>query len=356
MDDHPPNGAPTGPPDAPGPASGHHYDDQADPRPAARARLLLAGALLALFGAVLGYRVLHAGHLEQTALFYVGLPAALALLVVATARPRSAVGTAMAVTTVGLLLAGPLLDEGIVCLLLAAPLFYGVAAAVGAVADIDRRSHSRRNALVLAPLLLALCAEGVGGLTYLPRAGEGRAETVVAAPPAAVARALAAPFHYADPESVLLRTIPFPRPLSATGTGLEPGDGRTIAFPDRRSLGFGSRPTPRGMAVEVVESRVGADSGRVLFAVTEDTTLARWLDLRTAEVAWEPAGAGTRVTWTLDYRRTFDPSWYWGPIQRYAVGEAAGYLADTTAAAATGAGGETGTSGSSGSSGADGTP
>jgi hypothetical protein len=94
----------------------------------------------------------------------------------------------------------------------------------------------------------------------------------------------------------------------------------------------------------------------VLFAVTDDTTLARWLDLRTAEVAWEPAGAGTRVTWTLDYRRTFDPSWYWGPIQLYAVGEAAGYLAGTTAAAATGASRETGSSEASGSSGADGTP
>lgn len=93
------------------------------------ARRRLAVVLAALFLAMLGYKVLHAGGLEQTALFYVGLPAVIAITVALSARPKSATGTAMASVTIGLALAGPLLNEGIICLLIAAPLFYLVAPA-----------------------------------------------------------------------------------------------------------------------------------------------------------------------------------------------------------------------------------
>ena len=67
--------------------------------------------------------------------------------------------------------------------------------------------------------------------------------------------------------------------------------------------------------------------GRVVFRVERDTTLARWLELREAEFRWH----GRRVEVTLRYRRTFDPGWYFGPLQRYALTEAAGYLATTFA-------------------------
>lgn len=45
-----------------------------DPSRQRGARRLLAGVLAGLFAALLAHRVLHAGHLEQTALFYVGIP------------------------------------------------------------------------------------------------------------------------------------------------------------------------------------------------------------------------------------------------------------------------------------------
>ncbi|MFC3994688.1 hypothetical protein ACFOVU_02100 [Nocardiopsis sediminis] len=326
--DRPPGTGGT-PPDPGG--TGRPYEP--DRTAGARARLLLAGALTALFGALLAYRVLKAGDLEQTALFYVGIPAVIALTVVFTARPRTTAGIAIAVTTIGLLLAGPLLDEGFVCLLMAAPLFYLVAMVVGWAAGQARRGggRSRWHAAALGPVLLLLCAEGVAGVSYLPRAEEGRAAVEVPAPPAAVAAALAAEPAYAPPRALLLRAVPFPRPTAAHGTGLDVGDRRRIAFTPRRSLGLNAEPTVRGMLLEITESRIGADGGRVVFTVVDDTTLARWLDLRTAEVTWRASGDGTRMTWTLHYHRTFEPSWYWSPIQRHAMDRAAGYLADTFA-------------------------
>lgn len=306
------------------------YRKPLEPGPAGR-RLLLAGVLLSLFAAMLWIRVAQAGGWEQTSLFYVGVPAVLALTVVATARPRSAVGTAMAVTTIGLALAGPLLGEGIVCLVMAAPLFYALAAAIGWALGGSFREGPR--AVVLGVLLAPLALEGVGGLDYLPRPDTGLAEQVVAAPVDQVTAALAARPEYDVPGAPLLR-LGFPRPLEAEGTGLAVGAQRTVTFTSRRALAPGARPVPRSMHLVVTESEIGPEGGRVVFTVAEDTTLARWLDFREAEVVWRAAGRGTELIWNLRYERTFDPSWYWRPLQRYAMNRAADYLASTFAEAA----------------------
>ncbi|WP_040704420.1 hypothetical protein [Nocardiopsis salina] len=301
------------------------------------ARLLLAVLVTALFAFLLWLRVTGFGALDQTALFYVGLPALLTVLVVLFARPRSAVGIALAVLTVALLLAGPLLGEGMVCLVIAAPLLYGVTALVAwflvrvTGGNDDRSTH----VLVALPLLILLTAEGVGGFSLLPREGQGEGGRVVAAGPEHVAAALAAPPEYGEPEALFLRSVPFPEPVEASGEGLEPGDVRHVAFTDRRALRPGAEAEPRHMDLEVVQSHTHAYGGRVVFAVTDDTAFDRWMSMHGAEVVWErSATGGTRLDWTLEYERTFEPSWYFGPAQSYATDLAASYLADTFAEAA----------------------
>lgn len=300
---------------------------------ARRARLLLAGIALALFAAMLAAKLLDSAGAQQTALFYVGIPAVIALTVILTARPKSAVGTALATTTVGLALAGPLLDEGVVCLVLAAPLFYGLAALVGVI--VSNAKGRRRRSLAAAPLLLVLLAEGIGGFSLLPRDDVGSATAVVQATPDQVAAALAAPPAYGEFEAPFLRAVPFPEPVSATGEGLAVGDERQVTFTPRRSLGINAPTTPRAMTLRVAGSEVSDDGGHLRLDVTADTTLARWMDLRAADVTWAAAGPGrTRITWDLEYRRTFDPSWYFGPLQHYTTGLAAGYLIDAFATTA----------------------
>ncbi|WP_344100348.1 hypothetical protein [Nocardiopsis rhodophaea] len=321
----------------------YHYSDEPEPRARRRARWTLAAVLLALFAAMLGYRVLTVGRLEETALFYVGLPALIAVMVVLLARPRSPVGVATGATAIGLLLAGPLLGEGLICLVIASPLFFAVAGFIGWCVDRTINTWSAGpSALVVAPVIALLALEGVAGVSYLPRGSSGSAERVVDAAPEQVAAALAAAPEYGEVESAFLTMLPFPAPVAARGTGLEVGAQRVIEFTPHHASGPGSPPARRGMTLEVVESDVDADSGRVVFRVTDDTTLARWLDLRQAEPAWRAEGEGTRLSWTLSYERTYDPSWYFGPVQEYAVGEAAGYLADTFAASAVSAGPPTG--------------
>lgn len=299
-----------------------------------RARWLLAGTVLLLFAVLTLLGTIGGRELGQTSVFYVGLPALIALLVVLTARPRSAVGVSAAVLTVCLTLAGPLLGEGLVCLAIAAPLLYGVVSlAAWMFATIAGRTRGSPHALVALPLLCALALEGVGGAVLLPRADQGEDTRLVAASPERVAEAVAALPEYAEPEALFLSAIPFPEPVAAEGEGLAVGDTRRVAFTPRRTLD-GAEPTPRHMELVVAESDVRADGGRVVFDVVADTAFARWMDMHRAEAVWSKEADGTRLSWRIDYDRTYEPSWYFGPIQSYAADLAAGYLADTFEAAA----------------------
>jgi len=74
------------------------------------------------------------------------------------------------------------------------------------------------------------------------------------------------------------------------------------------------------------EGSKGADKGDTKSHMTN------FLDWRESIVAWEPIDAQTtKVMWTLNYRRGLDPAWYFGPMERYAVRLAAGYLIETVA-------------------------
>jgi hypothetical protein len=80
------------------------------------------------------------------------------------------------------------------------------------------------------------------------------------------------------------------------------------------------------MHLIVTESR----PGRVVFSIGHDMTmLARWADLDRAVVTWEAVDENTtRVSWSLEYRRLLFPTAYFGPLQQYGMGQAAGYLLD----------------------------
>ena len=88
-------------------------------------------------------------------------------------------------------------------------------------------------------------------------------------------------------------------------------------------------PRTGDLVLELEEARPGLVRWR---AVSDDSHMTHFLKWREAIVQWEPIDAATsRVTWTLRYSRDLDPSWYFGPMERYAVGLAAGYLIDAVA-------------------------
>jgi hypothetical protein len=268
------------------------------------------------------YRLLVQHSLEQTAALFIGLPTVLAVVLALTPNAKSATGMAMKGVTLALLMCGPILAEGFICVVMSAPLFYLIAAVIGVLTDRARRKRKSAGlySLVLVPLLLSSLEGTTPELTFRTREVV-TVRKLVAGSPADVERALAATPRFEAPLPPFLR-LKFPLPAMSRGEGLMPGAERVIHF-------AGGEGKPGDLTLRVT----GHAPNRVTFTAASDTShIAHWLTWRTADVAWRPAAAGTtEVTWTLVYDRELDPAWYFGPWERYATGLAAEYLIDTVA-------------------------
>lgn len=142
-----------------------------------RPRVGLATLIVALAAGSVVYRVLVRHHLEQTAALFIGLPTLLALILTFAPRARSAIGIAVRGTTLALLMSGILLGEGFVCIIMAAPLFYGIAilTAVAIQALKKKTANSYPPALyslVVLPLL-PFAPRGSRRATLLLSGGSG---------------------------------------------------------------------------------------------------------------------------------------------------------------------------------------
>ncbi|HEY0704308.1 MAG TPA: hypothetical protein VGD60_16165 [Candidatus Acidoferrales bacterium] len=273
-----------------------------------RQQWTVAFLCIALAAAGLAYRVITHSKLEQTSLLFIGVPALLAVLVTCVPNPKSVTGLILKGMTVGLLLSGPLLGEGFICVLMAAPVFYVVGILVGVVADVSRKSNNPAVVTVLL-VLLPLSLEGTSSHFSFPRDETVQASRVVDAPASAVERALSRSPQLGVPLPFYLR-LGFPHPAQAHGTGLEVGALRTIHF-------AGGEGQPGDLVLQVQQSKPGFAHFGV---VSDQSRIAHWLDWKSSDVQWQEIDPGhTRVSWTINFRRNLDPSWYFRPWERYAV-------------------------------------
>ena len=286
-----------------------------DRRPA-----LMIVAAIALAG--FAYRIIASEHLEQTALLFIGIPGLLAVMVAFTSRAKSVTGGIMKAITIALLLSGPFLGEGFICILMAAPLFYLVGAIVGAVIQRGRRSGKNAvlSCLVLAGLL-PMSSEGIHSKFSFDREETVQASRAVGASAEAVEQALSRS-QRTDLRLPFYLRLGFPRAVEAHGSGLKLGDLRAIHF-------AGGEGHPGDLLMKIVES----SPGHIRFVVVADKSkVSHWLDWEAAEVDWKAIDAThTQVTWTLHYRRLLDPAWYFRPWERYAARLAADYLIQANA-------------------------
>ncbi|HYH80075.1 MAG TPA: hypothetical protein VEX86_09760 [Longimicrobium sp.] len=280
--------------------------------------LVIAGAVVA----GLAFKAAQMAELNHTALVFVGVPALLAVVVTLLPRPGSVTGVIMKSTTLAMLLAGTVFGEAFICILMASPLIYGIALAVGRTierkhARMDRRGAAHASLLVLVAVSVP-AMEGVVPRAEFPRESTVRVSSVVSATPDEVRRALEGPMRFDRPLPRFLR-LGFPTPGATEGSGLRVGDRRAV------ELRHGHHHT--GKLVMEVRS---VEANRVVFRpVSDDSYVTHWLTWREADVRWAAVPGGTRVSWTLSYRRRLDPAWYFGPLERFGVATAARYLTET---------------------------
>jgi len=285
------------------------------------------GIILAVAAASLLYRILKLGHLEHTSLVFIGIPTVLAILTVRfVPRPRTITGVILKAITVALLVSGVALGEGFICIVMASPLFILVGVIIGKIAESRYWRYTRRGRRILSVTAFSMLSvsslEGV-----LPGFNFSREETVtvvrvVDRPASQVEASLSRTPRFDAPLPLFFRAR-FPRPAAASGSGLAVGDTRAVRF-------TAAGHYPGALVMRISRSAPGS----VTFtAVSDDSYIKHWLTWEGADVSWSAVdGTHTRVSWTVRYRRTLDPAWYFKPWERYGARLAAGYLIVTAAA------------------------
>jgi len=130
------------------------------------------------------------------------------------------------VVTIFLLLCGVLFGEGLICLIIMSPLFYGVGALGVAISNLLKKKNKQNlNAIVLLPILL------VAAQVYEIN---GTLETHKIESTVRINRNVS--FSEMNSSPNFQKNLPtffkigFPKPVNITGSGIEIGDTRTIQF------------------------------------------------------------------------------------------------------------------------------
>jgi hypothetical protein len=312
-----------------------HEESSTTQSPATPARFAVAAIIGAVALAAIAYRLLVVHHLGQTAALFIGLPAILAVVVVFWVSPRSATGVACKAVTIGLLVSLLFLGEGLLCILMAAPLFYVLAILIGTGVELAQRHRRSRSRSVLSCVgllaLMTMSLEGVTGATTFHRDQWVSVSRAVPFSSAAVQRALFELPRFDRPLPFLLRAG-FPRPVSS-GIDASAGGTRWMIGVRGGELrlegGHWKEPRTGTLVLELEEFRPGTARWR---AVSDDSHMPHYLTWQEARVEWEAIGPDTTaVTFSLRFRRDLDPAWYFGPLERVAATLAADYLIDSLA-------------------------
>ena len=231
--------------------------------------------------------------------------------------------------TIVFLAASAFLFEGFVCVLMFMPIYYfAVTLGYFFMFLFGRRSAGGAGLQVYAipALVVALSMEGVTEPLSARRDEEVTAVADVDASIEALQANMAQPIEFAARRHPFLSVFPLPERVEA-GT-LRTGDVHGLAFTYKRWFVANiHRGTMRLRLAEVSRERIRTE-------VVEDTSyLSHYLRLEGTEVRFAELGANrTRVSLTVRYRRLLDPSWYFGPLERFAVAKSAAYLIDSVIA------------------------
>lgn len=286
-------------------------------------RILLSLVVVTVVGSLL-YRFLRVGHLEQSSLMFIGLPTFLAFVLATVPAGKSVTGRILKGTTFFLLLLGILAVEGVICIAMAAPLFWLVGIIIGLSCDSYRKRRSKRSQQLRCSVLIVLGVMSLEGVTdWL---SFDREESVTRALVTDLSREEVLEAMSRGPELVGITppaflTLGFPQVQEIEGGGVDIGSEWRIHF-------AGGEGLPGDLTAELVER----DNTSLRYECTGDTShIAHWLDWKSA--TWtieETETGGSTVKLEIEYVRLLDPAWYFKPLERYAVGEAAEFFLEQT--------------------------
>jgi heme/copper-type cytochrome/quinol oxidase subunit 2 len=292
-------------------------------------KLLVMLAVLTV--AFLYFKFLEQNGLNDSAALYLGVPMLIAAGMVLLPESKSLMGATMKTLTIALLLSAPLLEEGFICILMAAPILYGVAATIAALITRFRKKRGDNDSrtLRLSGLSIAILAiaslEGTHQSLTFDRYDSITKSTVVEANIEEIRAKLAESPDFTKERPFFLRV--FPLPTSVEGDGLEVGDTRKLNFTYYKWFYY--KPHIGSATVKVTENQ----NDTIRFEVIhDDSYVSNYLRWKTGKIQLEAIDDNhTKIAWNISYERKLDPAWYFGPLQHYAVSLTADVLIDNVA-------------------------
>ena len=260
------------------------------------------------------YRSLEAGKLMQTYAAFVGLPLLIGVLTTYLVRSKNSLGATLKATTIMLCIVSTLLGEGLICILMAAPIFYTVAVMGLVIVEAFMKAFGpgRRGGpmmlLVLLPFIAGKLTSTPHGIAN-PRTMTVQNDTFIAASPDRVWSTLLHGQLVSTEFPLFLRLgFPLPKKLQRGADGIA-----------RLTFDPGSEAWPGTNTIVSREVRDAA-ARRLTFVILQDgTKLSRWLTFRKTVFVVEPRPGGCRLRQITTFRQRMQPGLYWNPLQSFAM-------------------------------------
>ncbi|WP_044205534.1 hypothetical protein [Flammeovirga sp. OC4] len=270
----------------------------------AKKRLFIITGILVIASVVLKF--INHNHIEQTSLLFIGIPTLITLMVIQYSKtPKTAYGVAFQVITLFLLMASILFGEGTVCIIMSAPIFYGVSfLVIFIIAQINKRKKNKVYTLAVIPVIIILFQPN----QYLSTSKVYSVSTSEVIPhQVSLSQLQQQPDFLRDYPSIF--KLGFPTPQKITGYGLGVGDQRHIQFLSK-TKGVGTL----SLAIDSISQH-----SVVFDIIADDTHINHWLTWQKVKVEIEHQDDQSIVTWTSSYTCDLGPQWYFGPMEELVV-------------------------------------
>lgn len=253
------------------------------------------------------FRLSNDLNLEQSSIVFIALPALITVLTIKYSKtPKTPYGIVASTITIFLLMTTVLFGEGFICILMASPLFYGIPLIIVAISqNLKKKNKDQSYSFVIIPVLLILAQ---------PLELFETPETQTISTSLIVDRQISieslneSPNFNTDLPSFF--NLGFPKPLDIKGIGTEVGDTRTIRF-ESNTRGIGS------LTLEIITK---TDSSITFNTIEDNTHINHWLTWKEINVTIKNISDNkTQITWTSNYTCDLGPSWYFEPMEKYAV-------------------------------------
>ncbi|MFT6201036.1 MAG: hypothetical protein ACJAZJ_000213 [Candidatus Endobugula sp.] len=262
---------------------------------------------------------LRSNNIEGSALLYIGVPVIIALAFAHTSKAKSVTGSTLKAITFIILMSGPLLQEGFICMIMAAPIFYIIGAMVTLPFDYYRKKKADKNrsstlkVMIIPALLLFLSTEGVIDELSFDRHNTVEYTQLIDGSVDAIKEKLAGDRFIRRPESTFARL--FPRPDIILANGIDAGDLHSVEIDYVKWIYWNKRTGKTQFKI------IDHQKNRITFAPIMDSSyLSTYLTWGESAVIFVPLTENTtRVTWRINFTRDIDPAWYVQPLQQYAA-------------------------------------